>query len=98
MEDFINHVTLLAAGSVTLAVQLLKLKIIPMSFANLYPVPTNILVSIVATIISVNMLDVTWAWTNWTEIAGIFGTIAVVSALTYNQLLKNWGELRDLEG
>lgn len=98
MEDFINQVTLLAAGAVTIAVQILKLKIVPVGFANRHPVPTNIAISVIATVVSTNLLDVTWSLANWTDILGIFGTIAVVSALTYNQLLKNWPELRASEG
>lgn len=93
--DFINHITLLAAGATTLAVQIMKLKLFPPSFANRYPVPTNLAVSLIATGVIY--------YTNWLPLhtvgdwLGTFGVIAVVAAMTYNHVLGQWGELKSSE-
>lgn len=94
--DFINEATLLSAGAVALAVQFLKLKIFPLDFANKYPVPTNIAVSVVAAIVAVSQTKVDAD--TWTEWAGLVGTVAVLAAIIYNQLLSRWSELKASEG
>lgn len=94
--DFINHVTLLSAGAVALAVQILKLKIVPIDFANRHPVPTNIIISVVAAVIAVSQTKLNaHSWSDW---AGIVGTIVVLAAFTYNQVLARWSQLRQMEG
>lgn len=93
---YFTQVAGLAALSVVVVQQILKLKFIPVSFANKYPVPTNILLSVVSAII------VTWktsvqpvGFAAWTF---LIATISIVAAITYNALLKNWQELRATEG
>jgi hypothetical protein len=79
--------TALAALAVVLVQQILKLNVIPLYFANKYPVATNIILSVVAAIV-VNWKTVMnlHTWVNWVvEVA----TISVVAALTYNMTLKN---------
>ena len=93
--DFFTHAALLAAGAVTLATQVLKLKIIPIQFANKYPVPTNIILSVVA---SIFILPLHWSMANLGADLVQVATIAVIAALTYNQLLARWSELKALEG
>lgn len=94
--DFINHVTLLAAGGVALAVQFLKLNFVPVGFANRHPVPTNIVASVVAALLAVWVGPLNpVSWTDW---LGVVGTIAVVAALVYNQLLGRWAALKAAEG
>jgi len=93
----LTYITGLAAVGVVAAQQLLKLKFIPVTFANRYPVPTNILLSIVAAVIAVwksNVVQPT-VWTGWVSLVA---TIAVLAAIIYNQLIKHWTELRDMEG
>lgn len=86
----------LAAISVVALQQILKLKIVPIAFANRYPVPTLLVLSIVASIIAVMQTPLQAnAWTDWVLLVG---TIAVVSAITYNQTLRNWAQLRAMEG
>ncbi len=93
--DFFTHAALLAAGAVTLATQILKLKIIPLKFANNHPVPTNIILSIVA---SIFIVPIHWSMARLGDDVVQVATIAVIAALTYNQLLARWSELKALEG
>ena len=94
MELF-TEITAIAALSVVAFQELLKLKIFPLDFANKYPVPTNIVLSLVAAVI------VTWQTavqlTTWVEWVVYVATVSVVSAITYNSTLQNWKELRELE-
>lgn len=96
MELF-THVTALAALAVVAVQQILKLNLIPLAFANKYPVPTNILLSIVAAFIAVASetdLDVL-SINQWIV---LIATISVVAAITYNNTLRNWTQLRSMEG
>jgi hypothetical protein len=85
--DIFTQYTALAALAVVAVQQILKLNVIPLYFANKYPVATNVILSVLATVI------VTWqdlvkvvGWQGWVvEIA----TISVVAAITYNMTLKN---------
>jgi len=86
MEFFIE-VTALAALSVVAVQQILKLNVIPVYFANKYPVFTNVLLSAIAAVV------VTWqtaltlvAWTEWVV---YIATISVLAAITYNMTLRN---------
>lgn len=95
--SFFTHAVALSALAVVGVQQFLKLKFVPVSFANKYPVPTNIGLSILASLVAVwrsnAVHPVTWA--DWLVLVG---TVSVTAALTYNQLLKNWAELRATEG
>lgn len=94
---FFTQATALAALAVVVVQQILKLKFIPIGFANRYPVPTNIILSIVAAAVAVWQADVPHPliWTDWVALVGL---ISVVAAITYNNLLRNWQELREMEG
>ena len=95
--SFFAHAVALSALAVVGIQQFLKFKFIPVSFANKYPVPTNILLSIGASVVAVwqsNPLHPV-SWTDWLLLVA---TVSVTAALTYNQLLKNWTELRETEG
>ncbi len=93
----ISHITALAALAVVAIQQILKLRFVPVSFANRYPVPTLILLSVLASIFVVwtNKLATPVAWTDW---IALVATVAVVAAVTYNMTLRNWKELREVEG
>lgn len=86
MEVF-AEITALAAISVTVVQQLLKLNAIPVYFANKYPLITNIALSIIASTV------VTWQTAiNLKTIAewvAYVGTVVVLSAITYNMTLRN---------
>jgi hypothetical protein len=92
--DFSLYVGL-AALAVVIVQQILKLKLIPLTFANRYPVPTNIILSTVAAFI------VVWQQgalpSNLGEWVMLVATISVVAAITYNQLLERWNDLRAME-
>lgn len=94
--DFITNATLIAAAAVVLVHQLLKLKIVPVTFANRHPVPTNIILSIIAVvIIRWNDFASLHGWAQWlTEVT----VVAVAAAVTYNQLLAPWDGLKQIEG
>ena len=80
---------LVAVGALAVVAvqQILKLNVIPVYFANKYPVVTNIALSIIAAVI------VTWqttinlvTWENWVVYVA---TISVLAAVTYNMTLRN---------
>jgi hypothetical protein len=85
----------MAALSVVLVQQILKSKVVPATFANRYPVPTNIALSVVASLIIVWQNQV--VPTTWVEWVLVVATVSVVAAITYNQLLERWGDLRATE-
>ena len=93
--EFLTEAALAAAGVVLLVQQILKLNIVPLAFANRYPVPTNILLSIVATVF---IVPINWSLDNIGDLALQIGTVAVVAAIAYNQLLGKWEQLRSAEG
>lgn len=94
--ELFTKVAALSALSVVAVHEILKLKIVPVSFANRYPVPTNIILSILSAVI------VSWQdflnVTVWTEYVVLAGVTSVVAAITYNSLLKNWTQLQEIEG
>jgi hypothetical protein len=94
--DFYTKVTALSALAVVVVQQILKLKFIPIGFANRYPVPTLLLLSLVAAVVAAWQDFVApIVWTDWVQ---LIATIAVVAAITYNMTLRNWVELRQMEG
>ena len=94
--DYFAQVTLLASLAVVVVQQILKLNVIPVSFANRFPVPTNIVLSAIAAVV------VTWqtALQLTTVLSWLVyvGTVSVVAAITYNNTVRNWTGLREKEG
>jgi hypothetical protein len=86
MELF-TEITALAALAVVAVQQILKLNVIPVFFANKYPVLTNVLLSAIAAVI------VTWqtaiTLVGWVEWVVYVATISVLAAITYNMTLRN---------
>lgn len=80
-------ITALAALSVVAVQQILKLNVIPLYLANKFPILTNIVLSIIASII------VTWQTAVQLTTVGAWiayvGTVSVLAAITYNSTLKN---------
>jgi len=95
--EFLNHTVVLAGLAVLLVQQILKLKAIPLKFANRYPVPTLIVLSTVASFVAVwqDQVATPKGWTYWLQ---LIATVAIVAAITYNMTIKNWSELREMEG
>jgi hypothetical protein len=85
--DYFAEITALAALSVVAVQQILKLNVIPVYFANKYPVFTNVVLSIIASVI-VNMQTAV-ELTTWTAWVAYVATISVVAAVTYNMTIKN---------
>lgn len=85
--DSFAEITALAALAVVAVQQILKLNIIPVFFANKYPVSTNILLSIVASVV------VTWqtavSLVGWVQWVTYVATVSVLSAITYNMTIRN---------
>ncbi len=85
--DLFTQYTALAALAVVAVQQILKLNVIPLYFANKYPVATNVVLSAIASVIVswqklINLND----WKDWVvQIAAI----SLVAAITYNMTLKN---------
>jgi len=96
MQEFFNQITAMAALAVMAVQQLLKLKFIPVSFANRYPVPTLIGLSVAASLIATYYTklnpNTVWEW------IGTVAVVATLAAVVYNNTLRNWNELRDMEG
>lgn len=86
--DSFAEITALAALAVVAVQQILKLNVIPVYFANKFPVFTNIFLSIVAAVIvswqtaTVNLVTV------WDYVVYV-GTVSVLAAITYNMTLRN---------
>lgn len=97
--DILSQATILAGGAVLLVQQILKLNIIPIAFANRYPVPTNLVLSLIATAVGVlPAAHIVWAWANLAVILRTFGLVAVGAAIAYNQLIGKWDQLKQAEG
>lgn len=92
-----THITALSALAVVAVQQILKLKAIPIGFANRYPVPTNILLSVVAAVV-VTWRDLVKQPQSWTDWVLLVATVSVVAAVVYNSTLRNWSQLRAMEG
>lgn len=95
--EFFNHVTVLSGLAVMTVQQILKLKFIPVAVANRYPVPTLIVLSLVGAIVAVwqDMVVTPTAWTDWLLLVA---SMALTAAVTYNMTIRNWTELRAMEG
>lgn len=94
--DSFTQIALLSSGAVLVVQQILKLRVVPVAFANHYPVPANLLLSLVATLV-VKWQDLA-NLTNWKSWVTFFGITAVVAAITYNQLIGKSAELKAMEG
>lgn len=94
--EFFTRVAGLSALAVVAVQQILKLQIIPTGIANKYPVPTNIVLSIITAAVAVWQTALQpVVWTEWVLLVG---TISVVAAIVYNNLIRNWTQLRSMEG
>lgn len=95
--EYFTYITGLSALAVVAVQQILKLKFIPVGFANRYPVPTNILLSVAAAVFVV-WKDQVLQPVVWTQWVALIATVSVVAAIVYNQLIGRWDELKASEG
>lgn len=85
--EYFSEITALAALSVVAVQQILKLNVIPLYFANKYPIVTNVLLSVVAAVVV--------TWQTALELASVgawvayIATVSVLAAITYNMTLRN---------
>jgi len=80
-------ITALAALAVVAVQAILKLNVIPVYLANKYPVLTNVVLSLLASVIVTWQTAVTLAGVlNW---IAYVGTVSVLAAITYNMTLRN---------
>ena len=95
--EFFNNVTVLTSLAVMVLQQILTLKVVPNGFANRYPVPTLAVLSSIAAFVAVWMdkVPTPQAWTDWVLLGA---TIAVTAAIVYNATIRNWAQLRSMEG
>lgn len=90
-----THAVALSALAVVAIQQFLKWKVIPVKFANKYPVPTLIVLSILASaLVDWQGGAVIHTWGDFVLQAAL---VAVSAALTYRTTLKNWDALRATE-
>lgn len=85
--EYFTQITALAALAVVAVQQILKLNVIPLYFANKYPVFTNIVLSVIASVIvswqtAINLVG----WVAWVSYIVL---VSVVAAVTYNMTIKN---------
>lgn len=95
--ELLAKLVVVSGISVSLVQEILKLRIIPLVFANRYPVPTNIVLSVIASVIALytqGLLEVS----SWLTIGTTVMATAVIASMTYNNLLDNWKQLKTLEG
>jgi hypothetical protein len=94
--SFFAQVTALAALAVVVVQQILKARIVPIAFANRYPVFTNIILSVIAAIVVSWKTAVTiTTWQGWVVYSAL---ISVVAAITYNNTIRHATEIRETEG
>jgi len=93
--EFLSTSALTAAGVVLLVQQILKLNIVPIAFANRYPVPTNLILSLIATVVIVNPSNIV---NHVPAFLVQWFVVGVVAAIGFNQLLGKWTQLRAAEG
>lgn len=92
--DFLSAAAISAAAVVLVVQQALKLKVVPLAFANRYPVATNLILSVVVTLF---MIPINWSFENLGNLLVQIGTVSVVAAIAYNMVVSN-SAVKDLEG
>ena len=92
--EFLTAAALSAAAVVVVVQEILKLRVVPLAFANRYPVATNVILSVVTTLF---LVPVEWSMDNLGHLLVQIGTVAVVAAIAYNQLVRP-SAVKELEG
>lgn len=90
MEDIqlFAQATALAAAAVVFIQQVLKLNVIPGTFATRWPVQTNVVLSLIAALV---VSPINWSALVPAVVLDVLlqaGTIAVAAAIVYNQLVR----------
>lgn len=85
--EYFAQITALAALAVVAVQQVLKLNVVPVYFANKYPVFTNIALSIIASVVVTYKTAINLV--NWQQWVVYVATVSVLAAITYNMTLRN---------
>jgi hypothetical protein len=93
MELF-AQITALAALAVVAVQQILKLNVVPVYFANKYPVLTNIALSIIASVVVTYKTAITLV--GWQQWVAYVATVSVLAAVTYNMTIKNSSAIKNI--
>jgi hypothetical protein len=90
--DYFAEITALAALAVVVVQQILKLNVVPVYFANRYPVVTNVVLSIIASVVVSYQTAVKLVTpADWITYVA---TVSVLAAVTYNMTLRNSAHLQ----
>lgn len=85
--EYFTQITVAAGLSVVVVQQILKLDAVPLYFANKYPVITNVVLSIIASVIVSWQTAITLVtWLQWVTYVA---TVILIAAVTYNMTLRN---------
>lgn len=85
--EYFTQITVAAGLAVVAVQQILKLNVVPVYFANKYPVITNVVLSIIASVIvswqtAINLVT----WLQWLTYVA---TVILIAAVTYNMTIRN---------
>jgi len=94
--EFLANAATLGAATVLIVQEILKLKVVPLTFANKYPVQTNAELSVVVAATMGGLTGLTWSWANLLDILQATALAGVGAAIAYNQLLEK--AVKPLEG
>lgn len=92
--EFLSAAAISAAAVVLVVTEVLKLRIVPLAFANRYPVITNVILSVFVTFF---LVPVEFSLDNIGHLLVQIGTVAVIAAIAYNQLVSR-SAIKELEG
>lgn len=85
--EYFTQITVAAGLAVVAVQQILKLNVVPLYFANKYPVITNVVLSVIASVVVSWQTAITLVtWLQWLTYVA---TVVVIAAVTYNMTLRN---------
>lgn len=97
LNDLFTQVVLITGVSVMAVQQILKLKFIPTNITNTYPVLAAIVLSIVGTILAITVTPLA-APATLLQWAAMTVEVLLVATGTYFFTIRNWSQLRSMEG
>jgi len=90
--EYFAQITVAAGLAVVAVQQILKLNVVPLYFANKYPVLTNLVLSVIASVIVSWQTAITLVtWLQWVTYVA---TVVLIAAVTYNMTIRNSDDLQ----
>lgn len=86
--EFLAEAATLGATTVFIVLEIFKLKVVPLAFANKYPVQTNIVLSVIVALLLAGLTGLQWTWANLPVLLQAIVLAAVGAAIAYNQLAE----------